>query len=88
MMRGQVILATRSYVVSLAILASTFVLWVQRLELRELGVAVSSLLAMTTFTLAQTVQMVRRRETSPWPGLIAFGWTVATAAAVLLLYRR
>jgi O-antigen/teichoic acid export membrane protein len=86
MMRGEVILATRAYVVSLAILASTFVLWVQTLELHELGLAVSSVLAMTTFTLAQTVQMVRRREASPWPALIALGWTAVAVAGVLLLY--
>ena len=79
--RGEVILATRAYVVSLAILAGTFVFWVQTLGLRELGLAVSSVLAMTTFTLAQTIQMVRRREASPWPAVISLGWT---ALAVLV----
>jgi O-antigen/teichoic acid export membrane protein len=87
MMRGQVILATRAYVVSLAILAATFFLWVHTLNLRELGVAISSVVAMTTFTLTQTIQMVRRRETSPWPVVIALGWTTLAVAGVLLLYR-
>jgi O-antigen/teichoic acid export membrane protein len=86
--RGQVILATRAYVVSLVILAATFVLWVQTLGLHELGLAVSSVLAMTTFTLAQTVQMVRRREASPWPAIIALGWTSIAVAGVLLIYSR
>ncbi len=88
MMRGEVILATRAYVVSLVILAATFVLWVQTLGLHELGLAVSSVLAMTTFTLAQTVQMVRRREASPWPAIIALGWTSVAVAGVLLIYGR
>jgi O-antigen/teichoic acid export membrane protein len=88
MMRGEVILATRAYVVSLAVLAATFVVWVQVLNLHELGLAVSSLVAMTTFTLAQTVQMVRRRDASAWPALVALGWTAVAAAGVLLLYGR
>ena len=86
MMRGQVILATRAYVVSLAILAGTFVLWVQTFGLQERGLAVSAVLAMSTFTLAQTVQMVRRREASPWPAVIALGWTVVSISGVWLLY--
>jgi O-antigen/teichoic acid export membrane protein len=88
MMRGEVIVATRAYVVSLVTLASTFVLWIQVLDLRELGLAVSSVVAMTTFTLAQTVQMVRRREASPWPALIALGWMAVAVAGVLLIYGR
>ena len=88
MMRGEVVLATRAYVVSLAVLAGTFVVWVQVLDLRELGLAVSAVLAMTTFTLAQTFQMVRRREASPWPALIAVGWTAVAVAGVLALYGR
>lgn len=88
MMRGEVVLATRAYVVSLAVLAGTFVLWVQVLGLQVLGLAVSAVLAMTTFTLAQTVQMVRRRETSPWPALVAVGWTAVAVAGVWLLYGR
>jgi hypothetical protein len=43
---------------------------------------------MTTFTLAQTVQMVRRREASPWPAIIALGWTSVAVAGVLLIYGR
>jgi hypothetical protein len=30
--------------------------------------------------------MVRRREASPWPALIALGWTAVAVAGVLLLY--
>lgn len=86
MMRGEVFLATRAYVVSLAILASTFVLWVQTLGLDELGVAISSVVGMTTFTLAQTVPMIRRGHTSPWPALLALGWTALAVAGVLALY--
>jgi O-antigen/teichoic acid export membrane protein len=88
MMRGEVVIATRAYVVSVAILASTFVLWVETLGLHELGLAVSAVLAMTTFTLAQTVQMVRHREASPWPALIALGWTAVAVVGVLLLHGR
>ena len=88
MMRSEVLLATRAYVVSFTVLASTFVLWVQVLQLHELGLAVSSVVAMTTFTLTQTLQMVRRREASPWPALIALGWTVVAVGGVLLLYGR
>lgn len=88
MMRGEVVLATRAYVVSFAVLASTFVLWVQTLHLHELGLAVSSVVAMTTFTLAQTAQMVRRRQASPWPALVAVGWTGVAVTGVLLLYGR
>lgn len=86
MQRGEVYLATRAYVVSLAILALTFVLWVETLRLGVLGVAISSLLAMTTFTLVQTIQMVRRREVSPWPFLMALGWTAIATTTVLVLY--
>lgn len=86
MMRGEVRLATRAYVFSLAILAATFVVWVQTLGLGVLGLAISSVLAMTTFTLAQTVQMVHRREASPWPALIALAWTAFSVASVLALH--
>jgi O-antigen/teichoic acid export membrane protein len=86
MMRGEVFVATRAYVVSLAILAATFVLWVQVLGLGVVGMAVSSVVAMTTFTLAQTGQMVRRRETSPWPALAALVWTVLAVAGVVLFH--
>jgi O-antigen/teichoic acid export membrane protein len=86
MMRGEVMLATRAYVVSLAILAPTFVLWIQTLGLGVLGVAISSVLAMTTFTLAQTIQMVRRGRAAPWPALIGLGWTAVAIACVLLIY--
>jgi O-antigen/teichoic acid export membrane protein len=88
MMRGEVVLATRAYVVSLAVLAGTFVVWVQELGLQELGLAVSAVLAMTTFTLAQTFQMVRRREASPWPALIAVGWTAVAVGGVWVLHGR
>jgi O-antigen/teichoic acid export membrane protein len=87
MQRGEVYLATRAYVVSLAILASTFFVWVETLGLGVLGVAISALLAQTTFTLAQTVQMVRRREISPWPALIALFWTAIATTTVLLMYK-
>jgi O-antigen/teichoic acid export membrane protein len=86
MMRGEVILATRAYVVSLVVLAATFVVWVQELGLGALGIAISSVLAMTTFTLAQAAQMVRRREASAWPVLVGLGWTVIAVAGVLLAY--
>ena len=86
MMRGEVRLATRAYVVSLAILAATFVLWVQTLELGVTGVAISSVVAMTTFTLAQTIQMVQRREASPWPAVVALGWTALAVVGVLVLH--
>jgi O-antigen/teichoic acid export membrane protein len=86
MLRGEVYLATRAYVVSLVILAATFVLWVETLKLGVLGVAISALLAMTTFTVVQTVQMVRRREANAWPALIALCWTATATATVLLLY--
>jgi len=86
MMRGEVRLATRAYVVSLAILAATFVVWVQTLGLGVIGLAISSVVAMTTFTLAQTIQMVQRREASPWPALIALGWTTISVVGVLLLH--
>ena len=86
MMRGEVRVATRAYVVSLGILAATFVIWVQTLGLGVVGIAISSVLAMTTFTLVQSVQMVYRREASPWPALIAFGWTAVAVAGVLALH--
>jgi O-antigen/teichoic acid export membrane protein len=86
MMRGEVRLATRAYVVSLGLLAATFVIWVQTLGLGVVGIAISSVLAMTTFTLVQTVQMVYRREASPWPALIALGWTAVAVAGVLALH--
>lgn len=86
MMRGEVILATRAYLISLAIVACTFVVWVQVLELNELGLAISAVLGMATFTLAQTAQMVWRREASPWPALIALGWTGLAVGGVLLLH--
>jgi O-antigen/teichoic acid export membrane protein len=86
MSRAEVHLATRAYLVSLVILAATFVVWVQALDLGVLGVALSSVLAMTTFTLAQTHQMVRRGEASAWPGLIALGWTVVAVVGVLLVH--
>jgi O-antigen/teichoic acid export membrane protein len=88
MMRGEVRVATRAYIISLAILAGTFVIWVQALGLGVLGLAISSVLAMTTFTLAQTVQMVSRREASPWPALIALGWSAISVAGVLILHGR
>jgi O-antigen/teichoic acid export membrane protein len=86
MSRAEVHLATRAYVVSLVLLATTFVVWVQVLGLGVLGIAISSVVAMTTFTLAQTGQMVRRGEASPWPGLIALVWTVVAVAGVLLVH--
>jgi O-antigen/teichoic acid export membrane protein len=86
MSRAEVHLATRAYVVSLVILATTFVVWVQVLGLGVLGVAIASVVAMTTFTLAQTGQMVRRGEASPWPGLLALVWTVVAVAGVLLVH--
>jgi O-antigen/teichoic acid export membrane protein len=86
MMRGQVILATRAYVASLGIMAATFFVWVEYFGWKERGVAISSVLGMTTFTLAQTIQMIRRRETSPWPALIGLGWTIAAVAGVVLIY--
>jgi hypothetical protein len=86
MMRGEVILATRAYVVSLVILAATFVVWVQTLGLGVLGIAVSSVLAMTTFAVAQAAQMVRRRLASPWPVLVGLAWTAVAVAGVLLAY--
>jgi O-antigen/teichoic acid export membrane protein len=86
MIRGEVILATRAYVVSLVVLAATFALWIQQLGLGVLGIAVSSVLAMTTFTLVQTAQMMRRRLTSPWPAIIALGWTIIAVLAVLALH--
>jgi O-antigen/teichoic acid export membrane protein len=88
MMRGEVYLATRAYVISLALLAATFVVWVQVLGLGVLGMAVSSVLAMATFTLAQTGQMVARREASPWPALAALVWTAVAVGGVLLIYGR
>ncbi|HJZ89910.1 MAG TPA: oligosaccharide flippase family protein [Gemmataceae bacterium] len=81
MMRGEVYLATRAYVVSLVILVAAFVPLVR--EFGVLGIALSSVLAMTTFALAQTVQMVRRGETSPWPAFLGLAWTGAAVAAVL-----
>jgi hypothetical protein len=86
MMRGEVYVATRAYVVSLAIVACTFVVWVQVLDLRELGLAISAVLGMTTFTLAQTAQMVWRKKAGPWPAVIGLGWTVIAVGGVLLLY--
>jgi len=87
MMRNQVILATRAYVVSLMILASTFLFWVNVLNLGVLGLAISSLVGMTTFTVAQTMQMVRRGEASPWPMLVGLFWTAISVAGVLFVYR-
>ena len=66
--------------------ASTFVIWVQTFGLGVVGIAISSVVAMTTFTLAQTLQMVYRREASPWPTLIALGWTAVAVAGVLALH--
>jgi O-antigen/teichoic acid export membrane protein len=86
MMRGEVYIATRAYVVSLIFLAATFVVWVQVLGLGVLGIALSSVVAMTTFTFAQTVQMARRGETSPWPAIIALFWTAVASAGVLLVH--
>jgi O-antigen/teichoic acid export membrane protein len=86
MMRGEVYIATRAYVVSLIILAATFAVWVQVLGLGVLGIAVSSVVAMTTFTFAQTVQMVRRGEASLWPAIIALFWTAVASAGVLLVH--
>ena len=85
-MNRRTIVTTRAYVVSLTILATTFGWWVQ--EYGVLGVALSSVVAMTTFTLTQTIQMVWRREATPWPALIALGWTASAVAGVLLLYAR
>ena len=86
MMLNQVGLSTRSYAISFVILASTFVVWVQVLGLGVLGVAISSVLAMTTFTLAQTFFMVRRGAASPWPTLVGLFWTVVAVAGVLLMH--
>lgn len=86
MMRGEVFVATRAYLVSLVILAATFVIWVQTLGLGIVGVAVSSVVGMTTFALAQTLQMVRRRQANLWPALVALGWTAIAFFGVLLLY--
>jgi hypothetical protein len=38
---------------------------------------------MTTFTLAQTMVMVRKGEASPWPALVGLFWTSIAVAAVL-----
>lgn len=86
MMRGEVYVATRAYIVSFLVVACTFVVWVQVLDLGVLGVAISSLVGITTFTLGQTVQMVRRGEVSPWPAAIGLFWTAVAVAGVLLLY--
>jgi len=82
MMRGEVIVATRAYLVSLVILAATFVPLVQAFGVQ--GIALSSVLAMTTFTLAQTVQMVRRADASPWPAVLGLIWTALAVAGVLM----
>jgi O-antigen/teichoic acid export membrane protein len=86
MMRGEVFVATRAYIVSFLIVAGTFVVWVQVLDLGVLGVAISSLVGITTFTLGQTAQMVRRGEVSPWPAAIGLFWTAVAVAGVLFLY--
>lgn len=84
MMRNEVYLATRSYLVSFAILAGTFLIWVNVLDLGVIGIALSSVLSMSTFTLMQTYFMVRRREASPWPALLGLVWTAIAVAGVLL----
>jgi O-antigen/teichoic acid export membrane protein len=86
MMRGEVFIATRAYVISLIMLAAMFVVWVQTFHLGVLGVAISSVTGMTTYTIAQTIQLVRRGEASFWPMLIGLGWTVLAVAGVLAVY--
>ncbi len=86
MMRGEVFIATRAYVISLIMLAAMFVVWVQTFHLGVLGVAISSVTGMTTYTIAQTIQLVRRGEASFWPMLIGLGWTAVAVAGVLAVY--
>jgi O-antigen/teichoic acid export membrane protein len=86
MMRAEVYLATRAYLVSFVVLVATFVVWVEVLGLGVVGLAVSAVVAMTTFTLAQTLQLVWRRELSPWPAIAALLWTGLGMAGVLLVY--
>jgi O-antigen/teichoic acid export membrane protein len=86
-MRGEVFLATRAYLISLAIVASTFVVWIQTLGLGVLGMAISSLVGVATFAIVLALQMIRRREASPWPTLVGLGWTAVAVAGVLAIYR-
>jgi O-antigen/teichoic acid export membrane protein len=87
MMRNEIFIATRSYVFSFILLAATFIVWVRYLELGVMGVALSSVIAMSTFTVAQTTQMVRRGQMSPWPAVVALGWTTFAVASVLSIYK-
>lgn len=82
MVTGEIILATRSYVASLVVLAATFVPLVREYGVR--GVAISAVLAMTTFTLVQTAMMVRRGLARPLPVVLGLAWTAAAIAGVLL----
>jgi hypothetical protein len=83
-MNRRTIVTTRAYVISLVVLAGTFAAWVG--EFGVLGVAYSSVLSMSTFTLAQTIQMVWQGESRPWPALIAVGWTAVAVGGVWLLH--
>jgi len=86
MMRAEVYIATRAYIASFIVLVATFVVWVEVLGLGVVGLAVSAVVAMTTFTLTQTLQLVWRKELSPWPAIAGLLWTGVGMAGVLLVY--
>ena len=87
MMRGEVIVSTRAYLFAFLTVAITFVLyglirgWA---AFTPQYVALSAVGGMTTYVVGQTVQMLWRKEGSPWPLLIGLGWTTLAVAVVLL----
>ncbi len=88
MMRGEVIVATRAYLFSLALLVIGFgSFWLASGSdaFTPLLVALGTVGAMATYVIAQSVPMVLRGEAKPGPVLIGLGWTAVAVAGVLLI---
>jgi O-antigen/teichoic acid export membrane protein len=86
MMRGEVIVSTRAYVFAFGTVAGAFVVYglVRGWDaFTPLYVALSAVGGMAAYVVGQTVQMLWRKEGSPWPLVIGLAWTALAVAVVV-----
>jgi O-antigen/teichoic acid export membrane protein len=90
MMRGEVFVSTRAYLGALVAVVAAFVIWgtVQGWNaFTPQYVALSAVGGMAAYVVGQTIQMLWRKEGSPWPLLIGPTWTAVAVVGVLLTSR-
>jgi O-antigen/teichoic acid export membrane protein len=80
---GKVNISTRSYVASLIILVASFPFLVD--EFGVLGLALTSLVSMSTYTIFQTAQMCRLGLAKSFPTWAALLWTIIATAGVMAM---